>query len=78
MTSSSDNIIQVVTHQPNIEGILSRSSTIDQRNTKVSTDSNHLYNTESNSNMQTLNLLSGRTAEGNFNMPISMSQHVLI
>ena len=37
-----------------------------------------MFDTTSNSNMHTLNLLSNRTAEANHNMPISMSQHMLI
>ena len=79
MTSSSDNIIQIVPQQPHtVEGLLSHSSTIDHRNTKVSTDSNHQFNTESNSNLQTFNLLSNRTQDGNFNMPVSLAQHMLV
>ena len=58
-TSSQDNII--VLSNPTVDGILSQLSTFDQRQTKVDTDSNNRYNTESNSNLMTINPLSGRT-----------------
>ena len=59
-TSSQDNIV-VMSNPTAPDGILSQTSTFDQRMTKVDTDSNNRYNTESNSNFMTLNPLSGRT-----------------
>ena len=76
-TSSQDNIV-ILSNPTAPDGILSQMSTFDQRNTKVDTDSNNRYNTESNSNLMTLNPLSGRTQDGNVNMPVALSQAKLI
>ena len=71
-TSSQDNIV-VLSNPTAPDAILSQMSTFDQRMTKVDTDSNNRYNTESNSNLLTSNPLSGRTQDGNMNMPVTMS-----